>query len=436
MVRLELDITHVLVRPNGSFRYRRVVPPQDQPAIGRKNWIHTWKRGTPIETVRLGAAAWTRKYDRLLAEARGEVVSDAGVKSIENYASEIITMGDAKRYELLALLGKLEAVDIVTPRGEALKSALINDGKYIPNTMVLTAALAQDEERYGDRRQSKSYATAVKSFVDCQGDLDIASITRNHVAAYIAARKQEGKKPGTINKRLSNLRALLNRTFLDLDHEGRNPFHKQAVKDDVAAVDKRPPMDANHISKLDAYLAGSNSVDRDAKNILNIIRNTGAGPAEIAGLKVADVYLDSPIPFVHLQFNDVRRLKNKDRVRKVPLVGLALDAAKDAMSAATGPNLFNSITTSTRTIDVMGNKLNKTIRDAGIEDRTTYGLRHSIVDAMRFSGAPEYLQRRLIGHAATSTKDKTYGGQENRSAMHAAITKALDHLGHFDDDDC
>ena len=179
-------------------------------------------------------------------------------------------------------------------------------------------------------------------------------------------------------------------------------------------------------------------MDRDAKNILRIIRNTAAGPAEIAGLKVSDVHLDGPIPFVHLQFNDVRRLKNKDRVRKLPLVGLALEAAKDALKAATGENLFNSITAGDRTIDVMGNRLNKTIRDAGIEDRTTYSLRHSMVDAMRDSNANEYLQLRLISHAATSTKDRVYGTKDARlSDMQAAITKALDHLGQFDDDgDC
>jgi integrase len=85
----------------------------------------------------------------------------------------------------------------------------------------------------------------------------------------------------------------------------------------------------------------------------------------------------------------------------------------------------------------MGNKLNKTIRDADIEGVTTYGLRHAMVDAMRNSGASEFIQLRLIGQSAKTVKDRVYGsGKVPQADMQAAITKALDHLGRFDDDGC
>ena len=269
MVRLELDIKHVLVRANGSFRYRRIVPPQDQTAIGKKNWIATWKRGTPIETVRFEAEALARQHDRLLAEARGEVLSDAGITWAEEIAAQCLA-DPQKRYQLMALwhrdgrgehLKALAAKMMPEQRAEimawpsddglslaekAAVNAIEHGGKYQPDTMVLTAALAHDNEHRGDRRQSKPYDTAVKSFVACQGDLDIATIKPMHVLAYIAARKEEGQKPGTINRRLASLRTLLNRVFEDFEYEGKNPFNKRSVPEDVAASDKRQPMNASH----------------------------------------------------------------------------------------------------------------------------------------------------------------------------------------------
>ena len=65
--------------------------------------------------VKVEAAALAKQHDREIAVVRGEIVGAAGVKSIEAHAAEIIALGDAERYELLALISKLAGVEIVTP---------------------------------------------------------------------------------------------------------------------------------------------------------------------------------------------------------------------------------------------------------------------------------------------------------------------------------
>ncbi len=63
--------------------------------------------------------------------------------------------------------------------------------------------------------------------------------------------------------------------------------------------------------------------------------------AEVAALLVEDVKLDSPIPYLDVGFREHRRVKNQSSARRVPLVGDALEAAKEAVKAAgEGPYLF------------------------------------------------------------------------------------------------
>jgi hypothetical protein len=47
--------------------------------------------------------------------------------------------------------------------------------------------------------------------------------------------------------------------------------------------------------------------------------NLSARPSEEAGLAVVDVYDDAPIPYIHLRHNALRRLKNNESERKVPV---------------------------------------------------------------------------------------------------------------------
>lgn len=424
---------------NGSFKFRKAVPADCRAALGFNNWVKVWKAGTSTALIEFEATQMVELSKRQIAEARGEVLGDTGRTWAEEIAVQCLA-DPTKRYQLMALWHREGRGDMGTAETAAI-AAMENKGKVPAVSPSLSAAYAQDCERYGADRLENTNAVSVKSFIASQGDLDIFSITRDHVAAWKIACKTGDKpqKAGTINRRLASLRAILNRTFLDLDgsEDRSNPFNKQSEKDTVAAVDKRQPLSADHIAKLDAYLASSNTVDRDAKNALNIIRNSGAGPAEIAALAVADVKLDGPVPFIHIRANGVRGLKNDARARKVPLIGLSLEAVQDALSAATGANLFNSLPNGKRGVDLIGRHMNEVIKAAGIEDRTSYGLRHTFAEAMRVSGAREDLQRRLLGHAGQSTKDRTYGASgASLVDMQAAITSALPHLGHFDDGSC
>ena len=65
--------------------------------------------------------------------------------------------------------------------------------------------------------------------------------------------------------------------------------------------------------------------------LLALISETGMRLSEAAGLHRDDIILDAPIPHISLTAHPWRRLKTKSSARHIPLVGMALWAAKRLM---------------------------------------------------------------------------------------------------------
>ena len=112
---------------------------------------------------------------------------------------------------------------------------------------------------------------------------------------------------------------MINRVFLDFDHNRRNPFERHKIKGGDGGADDRLPFNKAMLAKIDRYLA-SNRPGHETVNILRLMKGTGAGPAEIGGLVLADVSLDGAIPYVWIRDNALRGIKTSVRDRQVPLV--------------------------------------------------------------------------------------------------------------------
>ena len=78
--------------------------------------------------------------------------------------------------------------------------------------------------------------------------------------------------------------------------------------------------------------------DDDRQHIAALLMDTGARLAEIVGLRVEDVDLLDPVPFIHIRPNGKlgRTLKTPQSERRVPLVGEALWAARQAVGNVQG----------------------------------------------------------------------------------------------------
>jgi integrase len=444
MAKSTLDIPYIYDHGDAK-RYRRIVPYNVREKIGRKVWLKSFPRKTPVSIIRREARKLALEHDREIALARGQELSPEGIAEAEASARKWLNRDKQELYDFLSFVAEGETdFESIPPEVAATVNAIENKGRYVPVTLSVTAAHQRDQRIYGGERDEKPFEYAVNSFVAAIGDKDVSAITRADVSEWLGTMEKDGLAPATVQRRLGALRAIINRAFLDFDHNARNPYADHRIKGGDGKADDRLPFNRSMLDRIDFYLAANRRLGHETKNIIRIMRNTGAGPGEVGGLAVADVSLDGAIPFVWIRANALRGVKAAVRDRLVPLVGEALEAARDAykraMLQSKGRNpddiaLFKSFGISGRGADSISAKLNKAIRAAGVPKSprlTAYSFRHTIKEALRSASIPDHIQRRIMGHSGHGVADN-YGSPKARlSEARAALELAMDHLGDID----
>jgi hypothetical protein len=211
---------------DAPLKYRRTVPPALREKLKQSNWTTTFRRGTPLAVIEQKARRLAAQHDLLIDRARnGETLSPQVVAEAEAQAREWLKRDRAETFEALAYL----AAD-PTPADSVFINAMGHGGRYIPEGSTLSAVYQRDQEVHGGERDEKPVAAAVDSFIGIVGDKDVTRINRGDVAEWLGKLSGKGLAPGTIQRRLGALRAIVNRAFLDLEHGGANPFAKQSVK--------------------------------------------------------------------------------------------------------------------------------------------------------------------------------------------------------------
>ena len=441
---------------NPAYRFRKVVPSDCREKIvkpdgsWRRHWVHTWAAGTPLGRIETEAAALSRQYDNEIAVARGQAVSPDMVADQEAAARGWQKDTPADVANLIDFL--YQAYPDGPPADVAVfLNALQRGGTYKPASITILEAFERDKAEHPER-DPKPLAYGVRSFVKIVGDLDISEISRSQVSDWLKAQKSEGSKPGTISRRLGAVRAMVTRAYRDHEITRTSPFEGHKVTNGNGSVNDRVPFSKGHLELLEKYLATSQKMQgSDAKLVLEMMWLTGCGPGEIGGLSLADVALDTEIPFINIQVMDIRGLKTNNRPRRIPLIGRSLDAAKIAVEQAKARagdkpaekvQLFSTYDARPKSEGGLGAsplslKLCNAIKAAGIPKSpyrlVPYSLRHTLMEAMRLAEVPEHVQRRLIGHGDRSISDQ-YGSRVSMLVdCKAAIEKAIPFFGDVDE---
>ena len=111
--------------------------------------------------------------------------------------------------------------------------------------------------------------------------------------------------------------------------------------------------------------------------------------AEAAGLAKEDLFLDTEIPYVRLCERPWRPLKTINSERHVPLVGVALWAAKRACESSPDDYLFPRYCSKAKCkADYASNTLNKWLRYHVPKGCVIHSFRHSLRDRLRAIECP------------------------------------------------
>jgi len=286
---------------------------------------------------------------------------------------------------------------------EALRLLKGNSAPTITEALELHLSI---HKKQGDEKFTTYQRRAFATLVAVTGDKPIEAFTRDDARSFISQALEDGSATGTVRRRLGVFRAVFTTWRLEKAKNLANPFERLAIANEGVDKKKRPPFTA---AELAALYQACKSKDDDARWLLAMLIDTGARLAEVTGLALSDIVLAAPIPYVQFQFHPWRSLKNRDSIRKVPLVGASLWAARRVMEDAAlkpGQTLaFPRYTTLTNcNATAASATLVSWIRRKGF-DHVVHELRHTMADRLRDVGCPKDARYAIDGHASQDVGD-------------------------------
>ena len=277
------------------------------------------------------------------------------------------------------------------------------------------------------RRFRNPRTKVIGDFIKIAGDKPIEKVTRADMLGYrnsLAAQVTSGTiSAATANKNLIYFCSMLRGINKYKDLGLTLPFNDLAMKQGRAK--QRGTFSRAWIA--DKLLADGmlDGMGQEVRNIVQIMINTGARPSEIAGIKLKHLHLSDAVPLMDI-FPDGRKLKNDNSERSVPLAGVSLRAAEEALAAAQsmGRTEDDWVFPTYAGKDKLTAAVNSYLKAHGLREKpntTFYSLRHSFEDRLIEAGVDERVRRDLFGHALNSERYGTGGGDEIR---HKAVLLA------------
>jgi len=257
-----------------------------------------------------------------------------------------------------------------------------------------------------DLRLARDTQRAIGIVVQIVGDLPLQYYTREHARAVRDA-LVPGHSTATVRRRLKSISAVFNLGRREFDLVwAANPFERMPIQKEGQDEEKRLPFTHDELATISKSCMKGND---DIRWIVAMQFGTGARLGEIVGLRREDVFLDAEIPHINIRPHENlgRSLKTPGSERKVPLIGLGLWAAKQAIQNARGGGWLFPRYAQDNDIRAThaSNTVNKWISETLGIKKTSHSFRHSMKDLLRNVGCPDDIQRQLLGHGSKSVSD-------------------------------
>lgn len=392
------------------WHLRKRVPRRFEALDGRRPVVIALKTDSELEAVARAAEAeralWA--YWRALEAGQTGDAAERYAAAVELATRRGVTYRTARELaegpldEIMARLLRLaRSGEIADP---AIAAAELGGAEAPKLTLsgAIDAFIAEASDRTTGKsaNQVRKWAAprrkAVANLIALRGDKPLAELTRDDALAlrgWWRDRMAKGEAKGdTANKDFGHLSDVFG-TLNDLHRMGlENPFKGLRLSEPGKA--QRPSFSAEwikaHICAPDALEA----LNDEARDVLRLMVNTGAGLAEIVGARLEDLRVDDPVPSLVIVAHEGRQLKTGHRGRVIPLLGVSLEAARRRVAAGGFPRYATAPDVLSATVNkfLLENKLRPTPR------HTAYSLRHSFQDRMIAAELPERIQADLMGH--------------------------------------
>lgn len=416
-----LDPDRFLQVRSGNYRYYRRVPAAVSKLDPRSPTIRISLKTDDLALARAKRDALEAADDELWGAYLSGNDTEAARALYSAAVKRAAALGFTYRHITTLLqtpLGELRdrlTVAAATPAGGPVRTALLGLADE-PSVTVFEAWEIYRDDILAPELIGKSKAQredwekvklrAVNNFIALNGNLPISSIQRDPHALKVYDMWRERIAPDTGrpthsassgNRDLGNMRQLFERYHAHVGKKLENPFAGLGFSNKGKRGRRRPAFSTGFLRK---HFVNRQTqllhLNRQARAIIFIILETGGRPSEICNLDEGTIHLDTKVPYITIEPrddpDDPREIKTESSIRVVPLVGVALAAAKAF------PNGFPRYRNKERTLS---NTLTKSLRKHGLLEtpkHKAYSLRHAFEDRMKAGMIDPEIRKFLMGH--------------------------------------
>lgn len=250
-------------------------------------------------------------------------------------------------------------------------------------------------------RQTKD--RSLSYFVEVMGDMVIGEIGRDEARAYFKwwndqvapiDPDQKPKSPKTANKHFGDMRDLYSKYYSFLGEEDRqNPFRNLSFKTKKSKQKRRLPFSNKWVRERLLETGSMDGLSPEIFLATCIAIETGCRPGEIINLRPEDICLRVKIPHLRIAERDDREQKtDKGSIREIPLMGVALEAAKRAPLGF--PKYHDKINSFSAAVSAAFTRR----RLFETPEHVFYSFRHAFEDRMKEAGLDYELRMLILGH--------------------------------------
>ncbi|EEB86509.1 DUF6538 domain-containing protein [Roseobacter sp. GAI101] len=242
-------------------------------------------------------------------------------------------------------------------------------------------------------------------------DIEVAKIDNGtalrHRSWWRKKMAQSGQSADTANKDFSNMAGMLSAYFEDiLMIDAPRPYAGITIRDRHAVKGRKLEMPHSWIVEHWLQPGALARLNDEARDILLMSIETGGRQSEIVDLPPGAIVLDAEIPHILISNTEGehrREIKNVISTREMPLVGLALAAARrnpDGFPRYRGKSSYSAA-------------VNKYLRQNGLlpsPKHTIGGLRHAWEQRLKAIGIETDDRGEMMGHSVgAARKREVYG---------------------------
>jgi len=338
--------------------------------LGSDDEISSWLAAEALEDY------YTKKYGNDYLEARHNIPSnlsgDEASRYIDDELKLILDPADQKLFELA--------------NGNSRSELFFSEARDL---------YLQYKEKGSDPDFIKDTNYSCDVFLSLFGDLPISSITREHANRYmdhlLTIRKN---KTTSARRRIDKINAVMNKAITVKSLTIINPFRNLEIPKYKSDAKRREDFT---LSELELIAKRCQSEPTSALLVIAMLINTGARIGEIAGLRVRDVFIEVPTPYIYINAEE-RSIKTEVSERYVPLVGVSLWAAKVAVTRSGSKWLFPSYVENgkvkSRTISASCSKWTKKITNT---QKTPHSFRHTLNGKFKDLEVSEEIRDAIFG---------------------------------------